>query len=110
MSSETEDEFALRTLLATAPRPPDESFALRVERRIRAEQRLSLAKRTALRRIGIELAALLCLSVSFLLFRELAAGDWEGGIAFHGLQLAGLTLLTLWLWGSRNAEQTIRLG
>jgi hypothetical protein len=108
MSTETENEFALRALLATAPRPPDELFALRIDRLVRAEQRLRLAKRAALRHLGIELIAVISLTIAFLLIRELAGRDLSDGGMQFSLQLTGLTLLALWLWASRSAEPALQ--
>jgi hypothetical protein len=106
MSADT--DAMLRNLLAAPERAPDEAFALRIERLVRAEQTLRAARRAAWRRFAIETIAVASLLAAYLLIRRLAGADSGGGIAPLGPATPGILLLLLWICVSIRPDSGVR--
>jgi hypothetical protein len=99
----------LKALLAPPERDPDEAFALRVERAVRAEEKLRAARRAAWSRFGAEMAAAAALIAAFVLIERRAPADSLDMASSFGPAAAGLLLLALWVcvsirpdFGARN--------
>ncbi|MDB5691934.1 MAG: hypothetical protein JWO81_997 [Alphaproteobacteria bacterium] len=90
----------LKALLAVPGRGPDEAFASRVERAVRAEEKLRAARRAAWRRFTAEMAAAAALLAAFVLIERRAPADSLNLISPFGPAAAGLMLLALWIWVS----------
>ena len=70
----TEDE-RIAALFASADRAPDEAFVVRIERAVRAEQRLAAARRTAWRRFAVECTASAAIVAAFDLLWRLGSAE-----------------------------------
>ena len=92
----TEDE-RIAALFASPPRGPDEEFVARIERGVRAEQRLAAARRAAWRRFAVECAASAAIVTAFDLVWRL--GPAELPLAQLPVAPAGAAaILVLALW------------
>jgi hypothetical protein len=103
-ADEARADVLLHDLLAAPERKPDEAFVLRIERLVLAERRLASARRAALRRFGVEMAALASLAAAFLLIRDLAASDSGRAIPSSAPAVGALMLLFVWLCVATRAE------
>ncbi|HEY1606915.1 MAG TPA: hypothetical protein VGF77_15110 [Allosphingosinicella sp.] len=101
---EARTDAILHELLAAPRRKPDEAFVLRIERLALAERLLRSARRAALRRFGVELAALASLAAAFLSIRRLAASDSGDAILSSAPAIGALMLLFVWLCVATRTE------
>jgi hypothetical protein len=87
----------LGALLAAPERAPDEAFAARMGRLIRAEQVFRAARRAAWARFGMLMLATASLLLLFVLLARLTPRDSAGDVPLFSPGAAGLLLLGLWL-------------
>jgi hypothetical protein len=90
-------DLRLKQALGSAERAPDEAFAQRVARLVRAEETLRAARRAAWTRLAVHLVATASLVVLFVLLARGTRPDSEGLVPPFSPATAGLLLLTLWV-------------
>jgi hypothetical protein len=98
----------LKALLTAPDRAPDEGFALRIERAVRAEERMRAGRRVAWSRFGIEMAAVAALVTAVVLIERLASPDSQAMASPFGPATAGLLLLALWICVSIRPDSGVR--
>jgi hypothetical protein len=92
-----DSDLLLKSLLAAPDRPPDEGFALRIERLVRIEERMRAARRVAWTRFAVEMVATAVLLVAYWLLTRLTPVSPDSVIPLYSPAAAGLLLLALWV-------------
>ena len=89
------DDERIAALFASPDRAPDETFVARIERAVRAEQRMAATRRTAWRRFAIECVASAAIVVVFGLLRRLGPAELPLD-QFPPAAAAAMLVLGLW--------------
>jgi len=90
------DDERIAALFASPDRAPDEAFVVRIERAVRAEQRMAATRRSAWRRFAIECVASVAIVVVFGLLRRL--GPAQLPLDQFPVAPAAAAMLMLGLW------------
>jgi len=97
MSDDDRIDAELTAFFAVPDAAPDEAFVGRIERAVRAEQRMAAARRALWRRFGVEtLGSLAVIGVFYLLWRVAPANIEISQLTLGPVAAASLVLL-LWL-------------
>jgi hypothetical protein len=93
-----EVELRLKALLGAPERPADDAFAMRMQRRVMAEEALLADRRRAWARFAMEMAAAAAAILAFALLARMGQTVDSGRIIpLFSPASAGLLLLGLWV-------------